>query len=79
MSHGELSRRFWLSSASFCNCLVATVEANKTVAKDSDASLSTRASAAKDAISDKFDEQKHQTKSDAFEEKAVRRDAEGVV
>lgn len=34
-------------------------EANKQVAKDSDASLGTRASAAKDAASDKLDESKH--------------------
>ncbi|MCJ1295439.1 Glucose-repressible protein [Xylographa carneopallida] len=34
----------------------ASKEANKSVAKDSDASLGTRASAAKDAIGDKADE-----------------------
>jgi hypothetical protein len=34
----------------------ASKEANKNVAKDSDASLGTRASAAKDAVSDKVDE-----------------------
>ncbi|KAA1069778.1 hypothetical protein PGT21_033100 [Puccinia graminis f. sp. tritici] len=37
----------------------ASKEANKTVAKDSDASLSTRATAAKDAIGDKIDETKN--------------------
>ncbi|EXJ75580.1 uncharacterized protein A1O5_00086 [Cladophialophora psammophila CBS 110553] len=37
----------------------ASKEANKNVAKDSDASLGTRASAAKDAASDKLDESKH--------------------
>ncbi|RMZ86011.1 hypothetical protein DV737_g182, partial [Chaetothyriales sp. CBS 132003] len=36
----------------------ASHEANKAVAKDSNASLGTRATAAKDAISDKFDENK---------------------
>lgn len=37
----------------------ASKEANKNVAKDSDASLGTRASAAKDAASDKIDESKN--------------------
>ena len=37
----------------------ASKEANKNVAKDSDASLSTRAQAAGDAIGDKVDEQTH--------------------
>lgn len=37
----------------------ASKEANKDVAKDSDASLGTRASAAKDAAGDKLDESKH--------------------
>ncbi|KAI4186576.1 MAG: hypothetical protein L6R41_003392 [Letrouitia leprolyta] len=37
----------------------ASKEANKDVAKDNDASLGTRASAAKDAASDKLDETKH--------------------
>lgn len=37
----------------------ASKEANKDVAKDSDASLSTRATAAKDAAGDKLDESKH--------------------
>ncbi|KAL8832748.1 MAG: hypothetical protein Q9191_000085 [Dirinaria sp. TL-2023a] len=37
----------------------ASKEANKNVAKDSDASLGTRAEAAKDAVGDKIDEQKH--------------------
>jgi hypothetical protein len=36
----------------------ASKEANKNVAKDSDASLGTRASAAKDAAGDKVDETK---------------------
>ncbi|MCJ1381939.1 Glucose-repressible protein [Xylographa soralifera] len=34
----------------------ASKEANKSVAKDSDASIGTRASAAKDAVGDKMDE-----------------------
>ena len=42
----------------------ASKEANKSVAKDSDASLSSRASAAKDAVSDKIDESSHDTKAD---------------
>lgn len=43
---------------------------NLDVAKDNDASLSTRASAAKDAVGDKFDEEKHDTKSDVHKEAA---------
>ncbi|KAF4459263.1 hypothetical protein FALBO_13978 [Fusarium albosuccineum] len=43
-------------------------EANKEVAKDSNAPLGTRASAAKDAIGDKADEKKHETKGDAHKE-----------
>ena len=42
----------------------ASKEANKGVAKDSDASLGSRASAAKDAVGDKFDESSHNTKAD---------------
>ncbi|KAI1326859.1 glucose-repressible gene protein [Xylariaceae sp. FL0255] len=45
-------------------------EANKNVAKDGDASLGTRASAAKDAVGDKFDEQKHNTNADVHKEAA---------
>jgi hypothetical protein len=37
----------------------ASKEANKNVAKDSDASVGTRASAAKDALGDKVDESKN--------------------
>ncbi|KAL8796817.1 MAG: hypothetical protein Q9195_000900 [Heterodermia aff. obscurata] len=48
----------------------ASKEANKNVAKDSDASLGTRASAAKDAVGDKIDEQKHETKADVHKEAA---------
>ncbi|KAF4970101.1 hypothetical protein FSARC_2802 [Fusarium sarcochroum] len=40
-------------------------EANKEVAKDSNAGIGTRASAAKDAASDKIDESSHGTKGDA--------------
>jgi hypothetical protein len=45
-------------------------EANKNVAKDSDAKLGTRAQAAGDAISDKFDEQTHDRKADVHKEAA---------
>ncbi|KAI1357520.1 glucose-repressible gene protein [Xylaria arbuscula] len=45
-------------------------EANKHVAKDSDASLGTRASAAKDAVGDKIDEQKHDKSADLHKEAA---------
>ncbi|CAO1613665.1 unnamed protein product [Parajaminaea phylloscopi] len=48
----------------------ASKEANKEVAKDSDASLSTRATAAKDAISDKADEASHGAKGEAYNQKA---------
>lgn len=48
----------------------ASKEANKNVAKDSDASLSTRATAAKDAASDKMDESKHGAKQEGYEQKA---------
>ena len=37
----------------------ASKEANKNVAKDSNADVSTRATAAKDAVGNKFDESKH--------------------
>jgi Glucose-repressible protein Grg1 len=37
----------------------ASKEVNKNVAKDSNADVSTRATAAKDAVGDKFDETKH--------------------
>merc|ERR1712134_240277 len=40
-------------------------EANKEVAKDSNAPVGTRASAAKDAVSDKAQEEKHSGKSEA--------------
>jgi hypothetical protein len=42
----------------------ASKEANKHVAKDNDASLSSRATAAKDAVGDKFDQSSHDTKAD---------------
>jgi len=48
----------------------ASKEANKQVAKDSNASLSTRASAAKDALGDKFDEHGHNAKADLHKEAA---------
>ncbi|KAI9835133.1 MAG: hypothetical protein M1819_002502 [Sarea resinae] len=46
----------------------ASKEANKSVAKDNDASISTRASAAKDAAFDKKDETSHNTKADVHKE-----------
>ncbi|CAI7646121.1 unnamed protein product [Penicillium pancosmium] len=48
----------------------ASKEGNKQVAKDNDASLGTRASAAKDALVDKKDEVSHDTKADVNKEKA---------
>ncbi|KAF7957426.1 hypothetical protein EAE96_003011 [Botrytis aclada] len=45
-------------------------EANKQVAKDSDASLGTRASAGIDAVKDKADESGHNTKADVHKEAA---------
>jgi len=48
----------------------ASKEANKNVAKDSNASLGTRAQAAGDAVSDKFDEQTHNRKADVHEQAA---------
>ncbi|KAJ5924294.1 hypothetical protein N7466_008481 [Penicillium verhagenii] len=48
----------------------ASKEANKQVAKDDDAKLSTRASAAKDAIVDKKDEKSHDIKADVNKEQA---------
>jgi hypothetical protein len=47
----------------------ASHEANKQVAKDSDASVGSRATAAKDAVSDKFDQKSHDTKADAHKGK----------
>jgi len=44
-------------------------EANKQVAKDSDASLSSRATATKDAVDDKMDETSHNTKADVHKGK----------
>jgi hypothetical protein len=45
-------------------------EANKEVAKDSNATLSTRATAAKDALGDKIDEQGHSVNADVHKEAA---------
>ncbi|EAA66352.1 hypothetical protein AN9285.2 [Aspergillus nidulans FGSC A4] len=42
----------------------ASKETNKNVAKDSDASLTSRATAAKDAVVDKKDEKSHDAKAD---------------
>ncbi|KAG9255320.1 glucose-repressible protein Grg1 [Emericellopsis atlantica] len=43
-------------------------EANKDVAKDSNQSIGTRASAAKDAVGDKAEEQKHSGKAEAHKQ-----------
>ncbi|KAJ5362447.1 hypothetical protein N7541_003291 [Penicillium brevicompactum] len=48
----------------------ASKEANKGVAKDNDASLTSRASAAKDAVVDKKDEKSHDVKADVNKEAA---------
>ncbi|KAF6843822.1 glucose-repressible gene protein [Colletotrichum musicola] len=48
----------------------ASKETNKQVAKDSDASLSSRATAAKDAVGDKFNEESHSAKADVHKESA---------
>jgi len=48
----------------------ASKEANKSVAKDNDASLSSRLTAGKDAIVDKKDETSHNTKADVHKESA---------
>lgn len=45
-------------------------EANKEVAKDGNATVGTRLSAAKDAVGDKVDEQKHNTSADVHKEAA---------
>lgn len=42
----------------------ASKETNKQVAKDGNANVGTRASAAKDAVGDKFDQHSHETKAD---------------
>ncbi|KAJ5989965.1 hypothetical protein N7499_010491 [Penicillium canescens] len=46
----------------------ASKKSNKQVAKDDDAKLSTRATAAKDALVDKKDEKSHDTKADVHKE-----------
>ncbi|KAJ5917694.1 glucose-repressible protein [Penicillium verhagenii] len=48
----------------------ASKEANKHVAKDSDAKVTTRAQAAVDAVGDKADEKKHDVKADVHKEAA---------
>ncbi|KAI4176306.1 MAG: hypothetical protein LQ343_001044 [Gyalolechia ehrenbergii] len=48
----------------------ASKETNKNVAKDDQAPLGTRAEAAKDAVGDKVDETKHDTKADTHKEAA---------
>ncbi|KAJ0417344.1 hypothetical protein BJY00DRAFT_289733 [Aspergillus carlsbadensis] len=48
----------------------ASKETNKNVAKDNDASLTSRATAAKDAVVDKKDEKSHDAKADVHKEAA---------
>ncbi|KAJ5283456.1 hypothetical protein N7497_003739 [Penicillium chrysogenum] len=48
----------------------ASKKTNKNVAKDSDASLTSRATAAKDAAIDKKDEKSHHAKADVHKEAA---------
>ncbi|CAG8088925.1 unnamed protein product [Penicillium olsonii] len=48
----------------------ASKETNKSVAKDNDASLTSRATAAKDAVVDKKDEKSHDAKADVHKEAA---------
>ncbi|KAG5984266.1 hypothetical protein E4U55_005424 [Claviceps digitariae] len=48
----------------------ASHETNKEVAKDSNATLGTRLTAGKDAISDKIDQKGHDTKADVHKEAA---------
>ncbi|KAJ5260430.1 hypothetical protein N7497_012293 [Penicillium chrysogenum] len=48
----------------------ASKETNKNIAKDDDAKISTRATAAKDALIDKKDEKAHDTKADLNKEQA---------
>ncbi|KAL2783140.1 glucose-repressible protein Grg1 [Aspergillus keveii] len=48
----------------------ASKETNKNVAKDSDASLTSRATAAKDAVVDKKDEKSHDAKAEVHKEAA---------
>ncbi|KAL8809969.1 MAG: hypothetical protein Q9223_005067 [Gallowayella weberi] len=48
----------------------AQKEAGKDTAKDSSAPIGERAEGAKDAVSNKFEEQKHETKSEADKQAA---------
>ncbi|KAG9247424.1 glucose-repressible protein Grg1 [Calycina marina] len=48
----------------------ASKEANKQVAKDGDAPVGTRASAAKDAFGDKVEQHGHESKADVHKEAA---------
>ncbi|RMD43116.1 hypothetical protein DV735_g2072, partial [Chaetothyriales sp. CBS 134920] len=49
----------------------ASAEANKALAKDSDASIGTRASAAKDAVGDKIDETKSAASAEVNKQSAT--------
>ncbi|KAF2712969.1 hypothetical protein K504DRAFT_530043 [Pleomassaria siparia CBS 279.74] len=48
----------------------ASKEANKSVAKDGNVSISNRATAAKNALGDKADQHSHETKADVHKEAA---------
>ncbi|KAK2595443.1 hypothetical protein QQS21_006853 [Conoideocrella luteorostrata] len=48
----------------------ASHEANKNVAKDSNVATTTRLSAAKDAVGDKFEQKGHDAKADVHKEAA---------
>ncbi|RFU78308.1 hypothetical protein TARUN_3930 [Trichoderma arundinaceum] len=48
----------------------ASKETNKEIAKNDNVDISTRATAAKDALGDKFDETAHNNKADAHKELA---------
>jgi len=48
----------------------ASKEANKSVAKDNNASIGSRVNAAGDAVGDKFDQHSHETKADVHKEAA---------
>ncbi|TDZ22520.1 Glucose-repressible gene protein [Colletotrichum sidae] len=48
----------------------ASKETNKQVAKDSDASVGSRLTAAKDAVGDKVDEQSHDAKAEVHKQGA---------
>ncbi|OBT52147.1 hypothetical protein VE04_06209 [Pseudogymnoascus sp. 24MN13] len=58
------------NAANYVSETVKDNGADGSVAKDSDASLSSRATAAKDAVSDKINETSHNTQADVHKEAA---------